>query len=468
LFLRALAVIYAIAFGSLTFQVTGLLGERGILPVAPFLASVARTDATLRFVAVPSLLWFGNDDITLIGLCFAGVIFACMLLLTGFARGKFERLILVVLFVLYLSFAAAGQEFLSFQWDSLLLEAGFLAIFLGRNRIVPWLFRWLVFRLYFLSGAVKLLSADPTWRNLSAVGFHWHTQPLPTPVAWYADKLPAAIQHFLTAATLGIEVAIPFLIFFPRRIRMFGAWCLIGMQVLIFITGNYTFFNLLTIALTLFLFDDRALARFVPGPVAERLQEVRNVTARARLAACVAVIVMVLSLSHLFETFNGRLPAALNTVVRYTAPLQIVNTYGLFAAMTTQRIEIILEGSADGETWQPYEFKYKPGDVNRAPGWVAPYQPRLDWQMWFAALSNYQSNPWFVNLALQLLEGSPDVAGLLGTNPFPDRPPRFIRATAYEYTFTDWETRRRTGAWWRRDRRGLYLPPVGLRSSASQ
>src|SRR5579872_5562237 len=178
LFLRALALIYAIAFGSLTFQVIGLYGERGILPIAPFLASVARTDSALRFVAVPSLLWFGNDDLTLTGLCFAGVIFAAMLLLTGFARGKFERLILVVLFVLYLSFAAAGQEFLSFQWDSLLLEAGFLAIFLGRNRIVPWLFRWLVFRLYFLSGAVKLLSDDPNWRNLSAVGFHWHTQPL--------------------------------------------------------------------------------------------------------------------------------------------------------------------------------------------------------------------------------------------------------------------------------------------------
>ena len=468
LFLRALALIYAVAFGSLTFQVIGLLGQRGILPVAPFLASVARTDSTLRFVAVPSLLWFGNDDLTLIGLCFAGVIFACMLLLTGFASGKFERLILTVLFVLYLSFAAAGQEFLSFQWDSLLLETGFLAIFLGRNRIVPWLFRWLVFRLYFLSGAVKLLSDDPTWRNLSALGFHWHTQPLPTPLAWYVDKLPTAIQHFMTGAAVGIELVIPFLIFLPRRVRMFGACCLIGMQVLILITGNYTFFNLLTIALTLFLFDDQALARFVPAPIAERLLEAGKIAPRARVAAAVAVVVLVLSLSHLFETFGGQLPTFLKTAQRYTAPLQIVNTYGLFAVMTTQRIEIVLEGSPDGETWQPYEFKYKPGDVNRAPGWVAPYQPRLDWQMWFAALSNYQTNPWFVNLTLQLLNGSPDVAGLLGTNPFPDRPPRFIRATAYEYTFTDWETRRRTGAWWKRERRGLYLPPVGLRSVGSQ
>jgi hypothetical protein len=176
----------------------------------------------------------------------------------------------------------------------------------------------------------------------------------------------------------------------------------------------------------------------------------------------------VLSLSHLLETFTGRVPAVLNTALRYTAPLQIVNTYGLFAVMTTERIEIILEGSADGETWQPYEFKYKPGDVKRAPAWVAPHQPRLDWQMWFAALSNYQANPWFASLTLRLLEGSPEVAGLLESNPFPRQPPRYIRATAYEYTFTDRETCRRTGAWWKREQRGSYLPAVGLRPPGSQ
>ncbi len=464
LFVRALALIYAVAFGSLAFQVTGLLGEHGILPVAPFLASVERTGSALRFLALPSLLWVANDDTTLVGLCFAGVILSSMLLLTGFARGKFERLILFLLFILYLSFASAGQEFLSFQWDSLLLETGFLAIFLGRNRIVPWLFRWLVFRLYFLSGAVKLLSDDPNWRNLSAVGFHWHTQPLPTVLAWYADKLPAGFQHFATAATLGMEIALPFLTFFPRRMRIFGAWGLIGLQVLILATGNYTFFNLLTIALTLFLFDDQALARFVPAQIKEKLIG-RSEGRVAAMAA--AVIVMVLSLSHLLETFTGRVPAVLNTALRYTAPLQIVNTYGLFAVMTTQRIEIILEGSADGETWQPYEFKYKPGDINRAPAWVAPHQPRLDWQMWFAALSNYQANPWFASLTLRLLEGSPEVAGLLEKNPFAGHPPRYIRATAYEYTFTDLETRRRTGAWWKREPRGSYLPAVGLRPSGS-
>jgi lipase maturation factor 1 len=413
-------------------------------------------------------LWIASDDTTLAGLCFGGVILSAMLLLTGFARGKFERLILALLFVLYLSFASAGQEFLSFQWDSLLLEAGFLAIFLDRNHIVPWLFRWLVFRLYFLSGAVKLLSGDPNWRNLSAVGFHWHTQPLPTVLAWYADQLPTGVQHFATAATLGIEMGMPFLIFFPRRMRMFGAWCLIGMQVLILATGNYTFFNLLTIALTLFLFDDRALARFVPAPVRERLALGTHSPAVRVVPRVVAILVIVLGLSHLLETVTGLVPTVLNAALRYTAPFQIVNTYGLFAVMTTQRIEIVVEGSADGETWQPYEFKYKPGELNRAPAWVAPHQPRLDWQMWFAALGSYQTNPWFVNLTLRLLEGSPEVAGLLGTNPFPRQPPRYIRASAYEYTFTDRETRRRTGAWWKREPRGLYLPAVGLRPAGSQ
>ena len=464
LFLRALALIYAIAFGSLAFQITGLIGERGISPITPFLASLARTNSPLRFLAAPSLFWLASDDTTLVGLSFAGVVLAGVLMLTGFTRGRFERLSLVLLFILYLSFASTGQEFLSFQWDSLLLETGFLAIFIGRNRIVPWLFRWLAFRLFFLSGIVKLLSEDASWRNFSALAYHWHTQPLPTVLAWYADKLPMPLQHFMTAAALGIEIVIPFLIFAPRRLRMTAAWWLIGLQVLILITGNYTFFNWLALALCLFLFDDQALARFVPQEVRDLLPERPNLRVPAIFAA---VVVILLSLAHLLETFTGRLPAPINTALRYSAPLQIVNTYGLFAVMTTTRIEIILEGSPDGETWTPYEFRYKPDNVNAAPHWVAPYQPRLDWQMWFAALGTYQSNPWFVNFAVKLLEGSPEVVALLASNPFPGQPPRFVRALAYEYTFTDFATRRRTGAWWKREPKGQYLPPVGLRSAGS-
>jgi predicted DCC family thiol-disulfide oxidoreductase YuxK len=465
LFLRALALIYAIAFGSLAFQVTGLIGERGILPVAPFLASLARTGSALRFLVAPSLFWFGADDNTLVGLCFAGLVFAGVLFLTGFARGKFERLCLFLLFILYLSFASTGQEFLSFQWDSLLLETGFLALFMGRNRIVPWLFRWLAFRLFFLSGAVKLLSGDANWRNLSALAYHWHTQPLPTALAWYADKLPAAAQHFMTAATLGIEGLIPFLIFFPRRLRMLGAAWLIFLQLCIMATGNYTFFNWLALALCLFLFDDQALARFVPDEIRTVLRSRPSVRVPAIAAA---VLVIILSVSHLIQTFTGRLPEPFNAALRYTAPLQIVNTYGLFAVMTTTRMEIVLEGSADGDSWTPYEFRYKPGNLTSAPRWVAPYQPRLDWQMWFAALGNYQSNPWFVNLAVRLLENSPEVVGLLAYNPFPGQPPHFVRAVVYEYTFTDSATHSRTGAWWTRVPKGQYLPPVGLRTPGSQ
>jgi predicted DCC family thiol-disulfide oxidoreductase YuxK len=464
LFVRTLAIIYALAFGSLAFQVLGLFGEHGIAPVIPYLSSLAATGSSLRFLAAPTLFWFGADDNTLTVVCFAGVVLAAMLFLTGFMRGKFERLILVVLFVLYLSLNAVGQEFLSFQWDSLLLETGFLAIFIGGNRIVPWLFRWLTFRLFFLSGAVKLLSGDPSWRNLSALSYHWHTQPLPTVVAWYVEKLPSALQHFATAATLGVELAVPFLIFCPRRLRITGACGLIGLQVLIFATGNYTFFNLLSIALCLFLLDDRALLRFVPRQNRETL----TLKPSGGMAAwIVAAIVLVLSLSHLVETFWERLPAPFAAVVRYTAPLRIVNSYGLFAVMTTQRNEIILEGSADGENWTPYEFQYKPGNIARAPLWVAPYQPRLDWQMWFAALGNYQSNPWFVNFAVRLLQGSEEAAALLAYNPFPSQPPRYIRATLYEYTFTDSATRSRTGAWWKRESKGTYFPAVSLRGAAT-
>jgi hypothetical protein len=463
IFLRLLAVVYAIAFGSLAVQVTGLIGSRGILPLAEFLSSINQSFGGIRFLAVPTLFWLGFDDTTLTGLCYAGLALAALLFVTGFRRGRFQRLILLLLFVLYLSFSSAGQDFLSFQWDSLLLEAGFLAIFLGRARIVPWMFRWLVFRLMFLSGAVKLLSEDPNWRNLSALSFHYYTQPLPTALAWYADQLPMRFQHFSTWMVLATELAVPFLIFMPRRIRIFAAWWLIALQTLIFVTGNYTFFNLLTVALCLFLFDDYALERFVPQRVRQCFGQGERPFERA-LAGVVAAVILVLGVARLMQTFSGVAPEPLAAAIRYTAPFQIVNNYGLFAVMTTERNEIVVEGSQDGEKWVPYEFRYKPGDVNRAPAWVQPHQPRLDWQMWFAALGSYRTNPWVVNFAVRLLDGSPSVATLLANNPFPQRPPRFVRATVYRYTFTDFEARRRTGAWWKREPRGQYLPAVGLRS----
>ena len=464
LFLRALAVIYGLAFASLAGQVMGLFGSAGISPAAGYLATIERSAGPIRFLAVPSIFWLASYDTTLQGMCWVGVVLAIVLLVTGFQSGRFERLVLALLFILYLSFSSIGQEFLSFQWDSLLLEAGFLAIFLGRNRAIPWMFRWLAFRLFFLSGAVKLLSEDPTWRNLTALDFHYYTQPLPTVLAWYAEKLPARLQHASNLLVIVMELAVPFLIFFPRHLRMLAASCMIGLQVLILLTGNYTFFNLLAIALCLFLFDDRAVGRWMPkGARVAMFQPGEG--RRARVPVAIAAVIFALGIVRLAQTFFGAVPVPLAVAARYAAPLQIVNTYGLFAVMTTTRIEIVVEGSADGAAWQTYEFRYKPGALHRAPRWAAPHQPRLDWQMWFAALGNYQSNPWFVNMAVRLLEDSPAVTALLESNPFPGQPPRYVRAMVYEYKFSDFATRRRTGEWWTREPRGQYLPAVTLRSA---
>ncbi len=460
IFLRLLAITYAVAFASLGVQITGLIGANGILPLHDYLGAAARAFGATRFFAVPSVFWWNSSDEVLRGVCWAGVAFSAVLF-----AGKLPRLMLVFQFVLYLSLCASGQDFLTFQWDALLLEASFLAIFLGRSRSVVWLFRWLVFRLYFLSGSVKLLSHDLSWRSLTALNFHYHTQPLPVTLAWYAEKLPGWFQRGSTGLVLVVEIAVPFLIFAPRRIRMLSAGCLIGLQVLILLTGNYAFFNLLTIGLCLFLFDDQALRRFIPRTVLARPE--RMVARPGRLnramAGALAALILTLGVSRIYEAFTRELPEPLRLVARVTSPFLIVNSYGLFAVMTTSRPEIIVEGSNDGDTWAAYEFRYKPGNLRRAPRWAAPHQPRLDWQMWFAALGSYRDNLWFVAFAERLLEGSKPVLALLETNPFPDRPPRFVRAMVYEYSFTDWETHRRSGDWWKQQPLGVYLPPIGLR-----
>jgi hypothetical protein len=356
---------------------------------------------------------------------------------------------------------------MSFQWDLLLLEAGFLSIFIGYSRVVVWLFRWLVFRLMFLSGAVKLLSGDQAWRALTALGFHYQTQPLPTPLAWVMSGFPMWFDRWEAAFVFVIELIAPFLIFTTRKLRFVAAFSLIALQVLIFLTGNYAFFNLLSIALCVFLFDDTALRRVLP----ERLrafallaEEVsgRRLMVRRTLAGSLALVLVLLSGSAMILTLFGTLPGTARTAMTLASPFGIANSYGLFAVMTTTRPEIIVEGSDDGANWKPYEFKYKPGNIYRGLPFVAPHQPRLDWQMWFAALGTYRENPWFVNFEARLLQGSPSVLKLLAYNPFPAKPPRFVRAQIYDYRFTDWETRRRTGAVWRRELMGTYLRPISL------
>jgi hypothetical protein len=377
-----------------------------------------------------------------------------LLLFLGILKAGWERLLLICLYILYLSFSTAGQDFLSFQWDSLLLETGFLAMFLGNSRCVILLFRWLLFRLMFLSGVVKLTSHDPVWRDFTALAFHYMTQPLPTPLAWYMYQLPLAVQRFSTAVTLFIELAIPFLFFAPRPWRFVGAALALFLQVLIFLTGNYTFFNLLTISLCVFLFDDRAL---------EKLHLKARATRTHAIAVwAVAIVILVLSVSEIDQTYFETSPDAESALVRVAGPFQIANTYGLFASMTTTRPEITIQGSNDGVTWLDYDFPYKPGDLRQPPHWVAPYQPRLDWQMWFAALSDYRASPWFTNLMVRLLQGSPDVLDLFKKNPFPSGPPKYIRAQLFQYSFTDFATRRATGDWWKREPEGLYFPQISL------
>ena len=381
--------------------------------------------------------------------------------LAGFAiiLGVGRRIALAIAFILYLSLVSVGQDFLSFQWDFLLLECGFLAIFLLPVFPRVWLFRWLLFRLMFLSGAVKLLSGDPTWRNLTALQYHYQTQPLPTPFAWYFHQLPADFQKASVVFVFVVELLIPFLMFAPRRVRFFAGGMTVVLQILIFITGNYAFFNLLTLALCLFLYDDAVLRRFRRKAPAEP----RSTVLQRSVTAVLFTFILLASCFELMGTFARRIPQPAATLLSAMAPFGIVNTYGLFAVMTTSRLEITVEGSNDGQTWLAYRFKYKPGDLDRAPRWVQPHQPRLDWQMWFAALGSYQGNPWFVNFMLRLLEGSPDVPALLAVNPFPSAPPRYIRAQVYDYKFTNMAEHRATGNWWRRELKGTYFPPASLK-----
>ncbi len=446
-FLRILAAIYFVAFASFGLQIAGLIGEHGILPVSRYLSAVRDGFGFDGYWMAPTVFWIAHSDACLKAVCIAGAVLSLVLL-----AGYLERAALVILYVLYLSLSTAGQDFLSFQWDILLLEAGFLAVFLGSSKIVILLFRWLLFRLTFLSGAVKLLSHDRSWRSLDALSFHYWTQPLPTPVAWYMHQLPVWFHRFSTAAVLFIELPVPFLIFMPRRWRFFGAGCILFLQALIFLTGNYTFFNLLTMALCLFLFDDAALAKL-------RLR-MRHVRTRPAMVAAAAVVIVTLSGMELWGMFSGRD----SSLVRVAAPFGIANTYGLFAMMTTSRPEIVVQGSNDGVTWLDYEFKFKPGHLKKPPRWVEPHQPRLDWQMWFAALSDFRSTAWFRNFMVRLLQGSPDVLGLLAKNPFPGSPPKYMRALLFDYSFTDFAARRAAGDWWQRAPKGEYFPAMALKA----
>lgn len=460
LFLRGLGLVFAVAFVSLGVQLPGLIGSGGMLPAEELVARVGQ--AGVGWAQFPSVFRLGASDPVLQAGWLAGALAGLLA-----AAGVLQAPALLLAWMLYLSFCSIGGPFLSFQWDALLLEAGLLGVLAASWRpwvrgpgqshpaVARWLLWWLLFRLMFASGVVKLASGDPSWAGLTALGHHFETQPLPLAAAWWAHHLPDLAHMSMTVGMFALELVLPFAIFLPRRCRLAAAAGLTALQAGIVLTGNYGFFNLLSLLLVLLLVDDHTLRR--PAALA------RLPAWRCGLCVTVALPLVLLSTTALLGQLRllppGGRPRPLAEAI---APFRAVNSYGLFAVMTRERREITLEGSADGVEWKPYVFRWKPGDPLRAPGFAGPHMPRLDWQMWFAALGTVRQNPWFIAFGHRLLTGSPEVAALLESNPFPETPPRYIRARIQRYRFSSPEEKSATGVWWVTGPATTYLPPVSL------
>jgi lipase maturation factor 1 len=468
LFLRLFGLIYLSAFISFAVQAQGLIGSHGILPLAELVDAVAGRYGPERFFLMPMVFWLDASDFAIRAVCWAGAGLSMLLVFN-----LLPRLSLFLLYVLYLSLFYGGQTFMNFQWDTFLLETGFIALLLSFAATPGiWLLRWLLFRFMFMSGVVKLLSGDPNWWNLSALSYHFLTQPLPTPLAWYAAQLPPSVLKFATGSMFFIELVLPLLIFSPRRLRFFAAFCILLLQSCILITGNYNWFNLQAMLLCLPLFDDAAIQKVLPRRFAPlRSIHEKDKTPRRPVAILVvsalALLIVFCSVVEMDARFGGSPPAVAQAIDRFVGPLHITSPYGLFAVMTTERDEIIIEGSYDGVEWREYEFRYKPGDIAREPRWNIPHQPRLDWQMWFAALEDPRRLVWFSRFLERLLQNEPAVTALLEKNPFPDKPPVYVRALFYDYSYADHSNEKAEGLWWKRKLLGLYFPAAHLKGEGS-
>ena len=480
LFLRLLGFVHLTAFASLAPQILGLVGAEGLMPAAGYLERAYEIWGRAAYHHLPTLLWLWPSDGFLVGTCWLG-----MALSAAAMAGVAPRAVFPALWVCYLGLSVAGQDFLTFQWDTLLLEAGLLAaLYAPAGWRVPlgtggepgagarWLVWGLAFKLTFLSGATKLLSGDATWRGMTALEHHYQTQPLPTWIGWYAHNAPDWFGVLSVAIMFVIEVAVPFVILLParfRRVRLAGCGLLCLLQLLIAATGNYGFFNLLAVVLYLSLLDDDAVARLLRLGVSaagmpERPRPAAPVWRRGARAAATALLAG-LSLLALVREVRGPapMPAWADVVLDdWAGPFRSVNGYGLFRVMTTERPEIVIEGSADGSTWIEYPFRWKPGDPARAPRFALTHMPRLDWRMWFAALDPRGNSHWLLPLAEGLLEDDPAALGLLGGTPFPDGPPRYVRLMMYRYRFTTREEAA-DGAWWVRERLGPMTEPLSRR-----
>jgi len=473
LFLRALGLIFLSAFYSFVGQIHGLVGERGILPAGEYLLSVRGALGPIeRFWYAPTLFWFGAGDGALTVVVAAGIV--CSLLLTANA---WPKLTVALCTLLFLSCIAVLQDFSSYQSDGMLLEAGFLSWFFAPRGVRPglgatdppsrfsrFMLEWEWFRIYFESGIVKLASGDPHWRDLTAMDEYYQNGPLPTWLGWYVQHFPHWYHVGTVIVTFAVELVIVWAVFLPRRFRIACFAFVTALQIGIIATANYAFLNYLVLVLGVLLLDDRVLARMglripEPTPTPAPRGAVRRRTESIVLGVA------------LYATITAFLPLRgvplLGLPNRLLDPFRIANAYGLFAVMTEGRYEIEFEGSQDGVTWVAYPFRYKPQDPMERPGIYAPYQPRFDWNLWFASLGPWEQTPWVVRAQQRLVEGSPSVLRLFRRDPFDGKPPALVRTVLWQYWFTDRATKRNTGAWWRRRDLGMFTGVVGKPDSSS-
>jgi hypothetical protein len=484
LFLRALGGgIYFSAFFSLVFQIRGLIGPQGILPGNEYLQAVARTFGRSRGLwFAPTLLWLSSSPHMLTAICWAGMIASILLVLNIWPRGM-----LLVCFVCFLSFVSAAQDFSGYQSDGMLLEAGLIALFfappgirpgLGRasppSRASLFLVQWEWFRIYFESGVAKIAGGDPEWRNFTAMDEYYQNGPLPTWIGWYVQHLPHWFHASTAFATLALELGLVWMLFFPRRWRIVCFLIVTPWELGVILTANYTFLNYLVLALGILLLDDRSLLRFLPErwkksfaagepSVLSRTQTSEGALHHFKIATMTLAGVM---LSWIFYVTAAELiwmfsPLPLPTSpVMALEPFRVANRYGLFGIMTRGRYEIEFQGSDDGTTWVAYPFRYKPQEVRKPPGIYAPYQPRFDWNLWFASLGAWREYSIVPRTEVSLLSNDADVLHLFANNPFPDKPPREVRAVKWQYWFTSVSEKRSQGLWWRRQFLGLYAPTL--------
>ena len=439
---RGLGLIYLIAFAVALEQFPALLGERGLLPVPRYLERA-------RFLDAPSLFHFGYSDRLLRAVSVAGIVLS-LAIVAGLPDGWPAPLtiaIWLVLWALYLSIVNVGQTFYAFGWESLLLEAGFLAAFLGPSwSAVPapliWLFRWLLFRLEFGAGLIKM-RGDPCWRDLTCLYYHHETQPMPNPLSWYFHRLPKPLHRFEVLGSHFAQLVAPVLLFAPQPIAGVAALVMAVTQFWLVLSGNFAWLNAVTIVLT--------ASAFVGG----RTHATTVVDWHDALVLAVTAVLIALSWRPARNLFSRR-----QLMNASFDPLRLVNTYGAFGSISRERFEVVVEGTADGAEWREYGFRGKPTDPKERPRQWAPYHLRLDWLMWFAGISPAYAYSWFVPFVRKLLANDAPTLRLLRHNPFPDGPPRAVRATLYRYNFTTWRQRRETGAWWVRTPMGEYMQPI--------